>query len=162
MDCSLPGSSVWGIFQARVLEWVAISFSRGSSQPRDWTWVSHIAGRCFTVWATREVQYKFKVTFIGVVSNHVILSSTNLLLLTCISDNHWICSYHLKLLHSLLESITCFVIPYLTRTLWQTLEIIYTSHLASSLLLLLVYYSTAILLLFLLLVNKCYGKAREQ
>ena len=56
MDCSLPGSSIHGIFQARVLEWVAIAFSRGSSWPRDWTQVSHIAGRCFTVWATREVQ----------------------------------------------------------------------------------------------------------
>ena len=54
MDCSPPGSSVYGIFQARVLEWVAISFSRGSSQPRDWTWVSYIAGRCFNIWATRE------------------------------------------------------------------------------------------------------------
>ena len=43
MDCSLPGSSVHGIFQARILEWVAISFSRGSSQPRDQTWVSCIA-----------------------------------------------------------------------------------------------------------------------
>ena len=55
MDCSLPGSSIHGIFQARILEWVAISFSRRSSQPRDWTWVSHIVGRCFTIWATREV-----------------------------------------------------------------------------------------------------------
>ena len=54
MDCSIPGSSVHGIFQAKVLEWVAISFSRGSSWPRDWTLVSHIAGRRFTVWATRE------------------------------------------------------------------------------------------------------------
>ena len=54
MNCSLPGSSVHGIFQARVLEWVAISFSRGSSQLRDWTLVSHIAGRCFSLWATRE------------------------------------------------------------------------------------------------------------
>ena len=44
MDCSLPGSSVHGIFQARVLEWVAISFSRGSFWPRDQTWVSRIAG----------------------------------------------------------------------------------------------------------------------
>ena len=49
MDCSPPGSSVHGIFQTRVLEWVAISFSRGSSQPRDRTQVSHTAGRCFTV-----------------------------------------------------------------------------------------------------------------
>ena len=48
MDCSPPGSSVHGIFQARVLEWVAISFSRGSSQPRDRTPVSRIAGRFFT------------------------------------------------------------------------------------------------------------------
>ena len=54
MDSSLPGSSVYGIFQARVLEWVAISFSRVSSQHRDRTWVSHIAGRYFTNWATRE------------------------------------------------------------------------------------------------------------
>ena len=54
MDCSLSGSSIPGIFQARVLEWVAISFSRGSSQPGDWTQVSHIVGRRFTVWATRE------------------------------------------------------------------------------------------------------------
>ena len=54
MDCSLPGSSVPGILQARVLEWVAISFSRRSSQPRDGTRVSHIAGRRFTIWATRE------------------------------------------------------------------------------------------------------------
>ena len=47
MDCSLPGFSVHGILQARILEWAAISFSRGSSRPRDWTWVSHNAGRCF-------------------------------------------------------------------------------------------------------------------
>ena len=51
VDCSLPGSSICGVFQARVLEWVAISFSRGSSRPRDWTWVSCIVGRCFTIWA---------------------------------------------------------------------------------------------------------------
>ena len=51
-----PGSSVHGILQARVLEWVAISFSRGSSQPGDWTQVSCIAGGFVTVWATREAQ----------------------------------------------------------------------------------------------------------
>ena len=54
MDCSLSGSSVHGILQARVLEWVAVPFSKGSSQPRDQTQVSHIAGRFFTIWATRE------------------------------------------------------------------------------------------------------------
>ena len=54
IDCSLSGSSVHGIFQARVLEWIAIAFSRGSSRPRDRTQISCIAGRRFTVWATRE------------------------------------------------------------------------------------------------------------
>ena len=55
MDYSLPGSSVHGIFQAIVLEWIAISFSKGSSQPRDRTQVSHDVDRRFTVWATSEV-----------------------------------------------------------------------------------------------------------
>ena len=54
MDCSPPGSSVCGIFQTRILEWVAIPFSRGSSQSRNWTQVFYIAGRFFTFWATRE------------------------------------------------------------------------------------------------------------
>ena len=56
IDCSLPGSSVHGIFQAIVLEWIAISFSRGSSQPRAWTRVSCMVDRPFTIWATREVR----------------------------------------------------------------------------------------------------------
>ena len=52
MDCSSPGFSVHGISQARILEWVVIPFSRGSSQPRDQAWVSCIAGRFLTIWAT--------------------------------------------------------------------------------------------------------------
>ena len=58
VDYSLPGFSVHGVFQARVLEWVAIAFSRGSSRPRDQTRVSRIVGRRFTLWATREVNLK--------------------------------------------------------------------------------------------------------
>ena len=54
MDCSLPGSSVHRILQARILERVAIPFSRGSFQPKDRTWVSCVADRFFAVWATRE------------------------------------------------------------------------------------------------------------
>ena len=48
--------SIWTsiILQARIVEWVAISFSRGSPRPRDWTWISCIAGGCFTIWATGE------------------------------------------------------------------------------------------------------------
>ena len=58
MDCSLPGTSVCGILQARILEWVAIPFSRGSSRPRDWTWVSGLSctGRWILYhWATWEI-----------------------------------------------------------------------------------------------------------
>ena len=54
MDCSPPGSSVHGILQARILEWVAMPFSRGSSWPRDQTQVPCTAGRFFTIWITRE------------------------------------------------------------------------------------------------------------
>ena len=57
VDCSLPGSSVHRIIQVRIPECVAIPFSRGSSWPRDWTQVSHIAGRFFTNWAIREYEY---------------------------------------------------------------------------------------------------------
>ena len=58
MDCSLPGSSVHGIFWARILEWAAISFSRASSQLRDRTWVSCIADRRFTFRATGEAYFR--------------------------------------------------------------------------------------------------------
>ena len=57
MDYSPPGSSVHGILQERILEWVAISLARGSSRPRNRTQVSCIAGRCFTLWAAREASY---------------------------------------------------------------------------------------------------------
>ena len=76
MDCSLPGSSVHGILQTRILEWVAILFSRGSSRPRDWTWVSHIAGRLFTTWATRGahiIEYIY-FRFFSTIDNYKTLS----------------------------------------------------------------------------------------
>ena len=53
MDCSLPGSSVHAILHTRILEWVAFPLSRGSSQPRDQTQVSFIAGGFFTSWAVK-------------------------------------------------------------------------------------------------------------
>ena len=59
VDCSLPDSSVYGISQARILEWVTISFSKESSLPRDRTYVSSLAGRFFTIWATWEAHPKF-------------------------------------------------------------------------------------------------------
>ena len=56
MDCSLPGCSVHGIIQERILEWVTIFFSRGSSWPRDWTCVSCIGRKIIYCWATKEAQ----------------------------------------------------------------------------------------------------------
>ena len=66
MDYILPGSSVHGILQAKILEWVAMRSSRGSSQPRDQTQVSHIAGRFFTSWATREAPIMLYVNWISI------------------------------------------------------------------------------------------------
>ena len=70
VDCGLSSSSVHGILQARILEWDAISFSRGSSQPRDQTQFSRIAGRFFTIWAAREAivmyyNYEFSYLFLA-------------------------------------------------------------------------------------------------
>ena len=69
LDYSSPGS-IHGILQARILEMVAIPFSRGSSRPRDWTKVSHIAGRFFIVWAIREdMNEKLKKETIPIIWN---------------------------------------------------------------------------------------------
>ena len=62
-DYSPPGSSVHGILQSRILEWVALPFPGGSSWPRDQSWVSHITGGFFTVWATKEVPYRYILLF---------------------------------------------------------------------------------------------------
>ena len=58
-DCSPPGSCVHGILQTRILEWATIPFSKGSSQSRDQTQVSCIAGRFFTIWATGKSHWTF-------------------------------------------------------------------------------------------------------
>ena len=90
MDCSLPGSSVHGIFQAIVPEWIAISFCRGLSQPRDPTWVSCIVDRCFTVWATREMYYlKFGNCFYRYCYFLYNCSQTLLLLMSTTTFLHW-------------------------------------------------------------------------
>ena len=79
IDCSPPGSSVHGIFQARILEWVAISYSRGSSQPRDraWVsclaaWVSCLAGRFFATWPPGKLSILYIVVDVYVSPNFAI------------------------------------------------------------------------------------------
>ena len=62
-DCSPPGSPVHGILQARILEWVAISLSRGSSRLRDLIHVSCIGRRILYLWATREALSSFRFFF---------------------------------------------------------------------------------------------------
>ena len=69
MDCSPPGSSVHGILQARILEWIAIFFSKGSSRPRDRAQVSCIAGRFFTIWATGEAHIQYVCIYIHTLHN---------------------------------------------------------------------------------------------
>ena len=61
MDCSPPGFSVHGILQARILEWIAIPFSR-TSQPRDWTLVSSITGRFVTIWSIGKSYFIFSIS----------------------------------------------------------------------------------------------------
>ena len=70
MNCNPPGSSVHGILQTRILEWVAVSYSRGSSQPRDQIQISGTAGIFFTTWATRQAKViTSKVLEEGIDSN---------------------------------------------------------------------------------------------
>ena len=90
VDCSLPGSSIHGILQARILEWVAISFSRGSSRRRDRTQVSHIGGRRFNLWATREAPIMNKA---GIKSGFCVDISFQLLWINVRVSNCWITCY---------------------------------------------------------------------
>ena len=100
MDCSPPGCSVRGIHQARILEWVAIPFSRGSSQPRDWTQVSCIARRFFQLW-DMCIQGMYVGEYWDVMQNTLItvdwclkcwnslnMQQTFMLLLTCQTPCH--------------------------------------------------------------------------
>ena len=84
MDCSLPDSSVHGIPQGKILEWVAISFSRGASWSRDQTWVSCIGGRCFTSWATREAFLENAVVICTIPEKKETLWRCAMLILTAI------------------------------------------------------------------------------
>ena len=82
MECRPPGSSVHGVLQAGILEWGAIPFSRGSSQPGYWTRVSCIEGKLFTSWATRETHiihiyiYIYIIFFSVIWQLNLILSDT--------------------------------------------------------------------------------------
>ena len=106
MDCP-PGSSLHGNLQARILEWVAISFSRGSSWPKDRTQVSCTAGRCLTVWAVREVQKSYRRLQLHMSKNRFffcpnasISINGNLEFSICSAPKPWHHSLFLSLSHS--------------------------------------------------------------
>ena len=92
MDCSPPGSSVHGILQTRILQWVAIPFSRGSSQPRDRTRVSCMAGRFFTFWATgkslKKIQKYKNIRYFKIKLSSLVLS------LFCVGLVSWTSRWH--------------------------------------------------------------------
>ena len=82
VDCSPPASSDHGISQGRILEWVVIFFSRGSSQPRDWTQASCIGKWVLYHWATRETLYSMVWCFKLCISDCFKSSSTTVIILT--------------------------------------------------------------------------------
>ena len=98
IDCSLPGSSVHEILQARILDWIVIPSSRWSSQPRDWTWASCIAGRSITVWAPGKPQKGHALSFSAKSSVFTVTGALGLsrswvvickLASPCLSHMHW-------------------------------------------------------------------------
>ena len=100
MDCRPPGSSVHGISQARILEWVATSSSRGSSRPRNRTWLSCTAGRFFTVWATKEshISQYYRINHISLwyydIKKESLLSSFCRLLKAVVEIKYLFLFYH--------------------------------------------------------------------
>ena len=112
MDCSLPGSSVHGIFQAIVLEWVAISFSSGSSRPRDGTQVSRIVDRRFTIWATRKVLLAYKYQIHSTMSKSKKLTENNWLIYRPYWNFNNCLTHVLFLDHELIFSYPVFLVPF--------------------------------------------------
>ena len=76
MNWGPPGSSTHGIFQARIVNWVAIPFSSGSSQPWDGSWISRIAGRLFVVWATTEKEFVCNALFYKAYRPYIYICKT--------------------------------------------------------------------------------------
>ena len=95
MDCSLSGSSVHGIFQTRVLEWIAISFSRGSSRPRNRTWVSHIASflmlDCINLFAFANQMFVIESLLVVLICIYWIIFkiSLHILFIYVVPTNSW-------------------------------------------------------------------------
>ena len=115
MDCSPPGASVHGILQARIpMEWVTMPFSRGSSQPKDWTYISCFGRQILYHWPTREAHGESYLVIMNVMmwllislscgnqSHQTLLAITSA---SCVSSLHWILFLPLQLFSESLHSI---------------------------------------------------------
>ena len=140
MDCSLPGFSVHGLFQARVLEWVAISFCKGSSWPRDWNQVC-IVGRRFTLWVTRETIKGYEVLLSHVFHNFVPNSGFFIWVecrASCISVNYFLCWFTMIKAYLVLSCFTLlsfidFIALFTEWGLWQPcIEQVHWCHFSKS------------------------------
>ena len=97
MNYSLPGSSVHGILQARIQQWVAISFSRGSSPPRIQTRVSCISGGFFTSWATREaILLKCKLFYIHLKSTDCLSKTFTFVIHIFFANIYFSCTMYMQ------------------------------------------------------------------
>ena len=104
MDCSPPGSSVYGFLQARILKWIAIPFSRGSSRSRDQTRGSSISGRFFTIWATGKILRFNPKIYLGL--NKIKLFIVSLCINVFSLKNTYICLMLVFLQNVLIEIIS--------------------------------------------------------
>jgi len=103
MDFSLPGSSVHGILQARIMEWTAISFFRGSSRPRDQTRVSCTAGRFFTIWTTKETPDSSLLVYKKVTVFYILILHTTTLLNLFINSNSFLVGFRIFYILSIIS-----------------------------------------------------------
>ena len=103
MDCSLPDSSLHGILQARILKWVAIPFSRGSSWPRNWIQVSCITGGFFTNWAIRVAPSPLHILINASLSFKT--QWTVLPTLPQLQTASWVCGLSVWISHSVFSSL---------------------------------------------------------
>ena len=125
MDCSPPGSSVHEIFQARILEWVAISLSRESSRPR----VSCTAGRFFINWAAREAIYMYMYMY-----KYIYICSKLVTTINLVNFHHHMYVLWWELLktnlskyqiyNTVLLTMVTHAAHYISRTIWDTLKIL--------------------------------------
>ena len=119
MDCSPPGSSVHGILQARILEWVAISYSRGSSQPMDQTYVSYI---CLLHWQAGSLLLvppgKPQIVYRGVKKIHSVLSHRLKYIFPSLSNNYM--TLYLRPVRILKQEVI--ILSHEIRKAWETRE----------------------------------------